>query len=134
MNKRNLFLGAVGLVVVTAMISTSCSNNSKEVLFANNPQPICDTVNIKYSSSIKQIIDANCLSCHSASNSGALGGGTILDDYNNLFNNLDTTTGSGGGSLFININSGRMPKNQAKLNSCEIAKIGKWISEGAKNN
>ena len=134
MNKRNLFWGAVGLVVVTAMISTSCSSNSKEVLFANNLQPICDTVNIKYSSTIKQIIDANCVSCHSASNSGALGGGTILDDYNNLFNNLDTTTGSGGGSLFININSGRMPKNQAKLSSCEIAKIGKWISEGAKNN
>ena len=134
MKKRNLFIAAIGFIAATAILSTSCSSNSKEVLFANNPQPICDTVNIKYSSTIKQIINANCISCHSASNSGALGGGTILDDYNNLFNNLDTTTGSGGGSLFININSGRMPKNQAKLSPCEIAKIGKWISEGAKNN
>lgn len=130
--KKKSFL-TLGSVVLAAAIffSTSCVNNKKDVLFA------CDSTNVSYSKTVKPILQNNCYNCHSAANATTLGGGNVLDNYADVIFWVDTTSGGDGGILLGNIKhtGNAMPKPPAsKLSDCDIAKIGHWISEGAKNN
>jgi hypothetical protein len=89
----------------------------------------CDTSVFTYTAVVKPIIDANCLSCHNGP--GAPKG-------------LDYTTYAG---LRVPALDGRlvraishapgitpMPLGGQKLSDCNIAKIRKWVTDGAKNN
>ena len=51
MKKSNLFIAAIGFIAATAILSTSCASNNKEVMFG------CDSTNVSYSKTIKTIID-----------------------------------------------------------------------------
>ena len=128
MKKITLFSSVLLVVIVTTLMSTGCVNNKKELLLA------CDSVNVKYSSDIKQIIENNCNNCHANDNYSNFGGGYKLGSYDDLIMQVDTTSGSNGGSLLFDVKVGRMPKGRSKLTDCEIAKIEKWIKDGALNN
>ena len=115
-----------------SIFSTSCSNNKKDVLFG------CDSVNVKFSTTIKPILANNCDRCHSTATGATFGNGIFLDSYTEITAFVDITSGSDGGILLNNIKhsagANPMPKGSAKISDCEIAKISKWIKDGALNN
>ena len=88
-----------------------------------------DTVNITYSLSVKSIITNKCQGCHSGA---ATAGGIDLSSYNGVKAKVND------GKLWGAVNQlpgfSAMPKNGNKLSICELAKIQKWIAQGAPNN
>ncbi|MEI6767169.1 MAG: hypothetical protein WCM76_16180 [Bacteroidota bacterium] len=67
------------LPLLLGVLLTGCYNDNEESLYANynnlSSTASCDTVNLTYTSQIKAILDANCISCH---NTGS-GHAAILD-------------------------------------------------------
>ena len=90
----------------------------------------CVTTGIKYSVDVVNILSFNCYTCHAGS--AQLGGGFVLDNYTDLKAVINT------GQLLKSINhqsgASPMPKNAAKLSSCNIAIITAWVNNGAPNN
>jgi mono/diheme cytochrome c family protein len=89
----------------------------------------CDTNSFTYAAAVKPLLDIKCVGCH---NAGSLGGGINLSDY------ASTQTVALNGKLFGSINHSAgyspMPKNSAKLSTCEIRQVQRWIQAGALNN
>ena len=120
----------VTLIIVGVLIFVSCTYSKKEVDYPATTT--CDTVNVKYSTTIKSILNASCNRCHGGD--GSLGGGYILDTHAGIKDELDNT-----GDELLNAikHTGSvtpMPKDGGKLSDCEIAKIEAWINQGYPNN
>lgn len=85
----------------------------------------CDTLNVKYTTHITQVIQSNCLGCHSAGN---ISGGVDLSTYSLVRN--ETLNGK----LLCTINHqgtcSAMPKNGAKLSNCDLRKFEIWKNAG----
>ena len=92
---------------------------------------LCDTSNIKYSTTVSVIISNNCNGCHGTT-AVQNGGGVVLSDYPNL------ATQIANGNLMGDINfvSGHnaMPKGGNQLSSCDRNKIQQWINRNYPNN
>lgn len=127
MRKIGFFVCIIGCFF-TINFFASCSNNKKELLF------VCDSIHVKYSVNVKPILQNNCYNCHATSTAPSFGSGIILDNHTDITTWVNTTVGSDGGLLLQNLKTGRMPKGASKLNSCDVAKIAKWIRDGALNN
>jgi len=95
----------------------------------NNACDRCDTVNFKYSTAIKPLMESKCQGCHNASNPG---GGIDLSTY------AGANAVALNGKLYNSVNwvSGfsPMPKGAIKMPACEINQIKKWIDAGSLNN
>ena len=120
----------VSLIILSLLVFAGCTYSKKEVDY---PTPAsCDIANVKYSTTIKPILDASCNRCHS-SGSG-LGGGYVFDTYAGVKDELDNA----GDELLKAIKHigpvTPMPKDGGKLSDCEIAKIEAWINQGYPNN
>lgn len=89
----------------------------------------CDTINYKFSSRIKPLVDTWCVGCHNASNAG---GGYDLSTYSGIVTSINDNRFL----QSINQEAGYspMPKNVNKLSDCEIKAITKWINSGYPNN
>ncbi|MCC6180393.1 MAG: c-type cytochrome [Bacteroidia bacterium] len=94
----------------------------------------CDTsVAMSFSTNIASILTANCTNgCH---NNVGLGHSllTVADVQNDTFivyHNISSLVYS----LIDTIPSRRMPLGRPELSACQIAKIRRWVLEGAKNN
>ena len=89
----------------------------------------CDVSNVTYSGTIKPIVTAKCVGCHSGATPA---NGTDFSIYNAL------KAKANDGRLWGAINHlpgySPMPKNGSKLSDCEIAQFKKWIDNGALNN
>jgi len=89
----------------------------------------CDTLDYKFSTAVKPLLDLKCKGCH---NTASLGGGIDLSTY------AATKISASNGKLYgaVNWSTGfkAMPQNSAKMPSCEILQIKKWIDSGAPNN
>lgn len=114
------------LIIFMAFIQ-GCYYDNKDIL---NPGAVtCDTSIITFSGSVKPILTAYCIGCHSGANAPL---NVNLDLYAGVQSQvsnkklLGTITHSTG---FI-----PMPKNANKLSDCNIAKIRKWVAAGAPNN
>lgn len=123
------------MITIAAIHISGCESKKGDLaVMATGSTPVvtCDSLNSKYSVQVKNIISANCYSCHATPVATALGGGIVLDTYNGL--NFWATNGI----LLDNITqvpgSNPMPKNAAKLSDCDIAKIRVWINSGSPNN
>ena len=126
---KNSYPGLIFSICFLVVLTTSsCENNKKEILFA------CDSINVTYSAHVKIILENNCYNCHGTNTASSFGSGIKLDSYSSVKNWVNTNPGSNGGILLQNLKTGRMPKGAAKLNSCDIAKVSKWIVDGALNN
>jgi uncharacterized membrane protein len=90
----------------------------------------CDTTSVTYSSTIRSILNDNCMNCH---NSGSALGGVVLETHaqvaaystslNDVFYvSLTTATGAK-----------KMPQG-GSLPNCDIEKVKTWIEAGAPNN
>ncbi len=95
----------------------------------NNACDKCDTVDFKYSTAIKTIMQNKCQGCH---NPASLGGAVDLSTYNGV--KASAQTGKLYGSVIWSSGVSAMPKGGIKLPDCEITQIRKWIEAGMQNN
>jgi hypothetical protein len=115
-----------------ALSSTDIDKIRKWILQGalNNECTDCDTsMAMSYTSHITPIINANCKGCHNSANPSA---GIDVTTYNTLKTIVDN--GKLLGVIAHQIGYSPMPKNGSKLSDCNIAKITKWINNGAPNN
>lgn len=104
--------------ITEGALNTSCDATS------------CDTTNVTFSSTVKPILQANCLGCHTGST-----------DYNTHVP-LDTYSGvqtvALDGRLYSSISHTGyvvpMPYGGGMLQDCDINQIKAWIDKGALNN
>ncbi|HTO15012.1 MAG TPA: hypothetical protein VLZ83_04540 [Edaphocola sp.] len=113
------------VITLISLYQIACNKDNKESMF---PAPIsCDTSIVTWSEDIQTIVNNSCAisGCHnrlSASN------GYILDNYKGVKEIVDN-------HMFLAVvESGEMPKDGNKLDSCSIAKIRVWINNGALEN
>ena len=114
-----------GLLVLIGL--NSCYYDSVEDLY---PQPpACDTTGVTYSGSVKPVIDASSIGCHSGS---APCGNISLANYNDIV--VAAQNGSLLGTIRHDNGWSPMPKNGNKLDDCSITKIEIWVNSGTPNN
>lgn len=116
---------AVGLVIVLVS-ATGCYYDKEEKLY---PQTVCDTATVTYSSSVVPILLSNCTVCHGGNTPSA---GIKLDTYAGV--KVQADNGRLWGAVSQATSFSPMPKNGAKLNTCNLTKIKKWLDAGALNN
>lgn len=108
--------------IVRKWIEQGAKNNSCQ-------SAACDSSNVTYNSTIRNIVGNKCGGCHSAT---APSGGINLTTHGGVKAKVDD------GRLWGAINHlagfSPMPKNAPKLSDCEIRQFGKWIAAGAPNN
>ena len=107
---------------------TSCYYDSEEKLY---PASNCVPTNMSLTGDITPILERNCYSCHSVS-AGPLNGNITLEGYSELMKHVQS--GAFIGAIKHQYGFTAMPKNASQLGGCEIAKIEKWIADGAANN
>lgn len=121
MSLSRLFLFAS----VFTMSLSSCYYDVEEELYPAD----CNIDSVGFAADIFPIISQNCLGCHS---DAANFGNVSLADYTKVKQYADDKSLLG--SVRHDSGYSPMPQGQAKLSNCDIKKIDKWISEGAKNN
>jgi hypothetical protein len=107
----------------------ACYYDSEEALYPSLGGG-CDTASVKFSTSVKPLLAANCLSCHSNSTAPSFGNNIKLENYADV----KTNSAALAGSIRHNPGFSPMPKNGGKLNSCSIATIDIWIRNGMLND
>ena len=96
----------------------------------NNACLGCDTLTIaSFSNHIQPIIQTACVGCHTSS---APQGNIALETYAQIQTQL--SNGKLMGSIKHEIGFSPMPRGGNKLSDCNIAKLEKWIAQGAPNN
>ncbi len=94
----------------------------------------CDTTTVKYSTTIKPILQNSCYSCHGQSQYLSNGSGYNMEAYDSLKQFVSD------GRLLKSVNwsdpdnVSTMPKGGSKISDCDISKIENWISDGAPEN
>lgn len=117
------------LFLVIAISFSGCFYDKEDILYPPDP---CVATGSTYSSTVSPIISSRCYSCHGSDVAAINGGGNVLDSYNSL--KPFATNGKLLGVINHASGYSPMPKNSAKLSSCEINKITDWVNSGALNN
>ena len=117
------------LIIISGMLLNSlnsCYYDKSDLLY---PNTACDTVAVKYSTSVLPVLSSNCINCHGGATPSA---GISLDTYTGVKQQVDN--GRLWGAVSHSPNYSPMPKNSNKLNNCNLEKIRIWIAAGAPNN
>ena len=113
---------------ICMMLFASCYYDKEEQLYPDKLTS-CDTAGtISYVTRVQPILSNQCYSCH---NSSMASGGIVMGDYQK-----DRTLGDNGklyGSISHAAGYSPMPQGAAKLSSCNLALIKKWIDTGSPN-
>lgn len=118
------FLMILGLVV----LAVSCKYDNEEDLYGDKKTD-CDTAQVLYSAHIAPLMQTYCNSCHNAGNpSGGINTSTHAALQPVALN------GSLYGSVAHQSPYSPMPQGMPKLSDCNLAKIRKWVDQGAPNN
>ncbi len=93
----------------------------------NCPSIGCDSAQYSFSAQIQPMMNKYCVGCHNTTNASM---------NVNLSNYLGVKAAVGQGLLRSIDHSGYypMPKGGAKLSTCEITQVTKWIQAGSPNN
>jgi uncharacterized membrane protein len=105
-------------------------NQGAQNVFCDDNLGPCDSVSVSYATDVQPIIQNKCLGCHGTANSG----NSFISLANHAGVAASAATGQLVGSIVHNSNYTAMPSNGPMLNTCEIAKIKNWVSEGSLNN
>lgn len=116
---------AAPFCILLIAIITSCTYDNEEAYYSD----VCDTLNVTYAGTVKQILQANCLGCHFNNN---LQTGIELQDYSDVKERVED--GSLLGSISHAPGFEPMPQNGEMLGECSISQVRKWIETGAPNN
>lgn len=115
------------LSAASVLAMKSCYYDVAEELY-----PCTASATVTYSTTIEPVISANCYACHATAVAAVSGDNIVLEGYASLKKKVDD------GRLLCAIKHeggcSPMPKGQAKLGSCTIADIEKWVEEGAPDN
>ena len=103
-------------------------NQGAKNLTCNPNYGLCDTVNVKFATTIQPIVQNQCVGCHGATSPSA---GISLTNYTQI--NASVKTGRFWGSVAQLAGYVKMPTG-SKLQTCELNKIDAWIKRGALNN
>jgi len=123
--KRIFPLLLIILITVT-FFSTGCYYDKEEILY---PYTVCDTAAVKYSSTVAPVLSSYCIGCHGGSTPSA---GIKLDTYTDV--KIQAANGRLWGAVSHATSYSAMPKNATQLNTCNLAKIKKWLDEGYPDN
>ena len=118
--------------IIVVISFASCYYDNKDQMYPQVVVAACDTTTVTYSTTVKTILNSNCISCHSTTAAPSSGGGIALDTYTGV--KAYVTNGKLYASMAQNGMASPMPKNMAKLDACTINKIAVWINRGALNN
>ena len=122
------FFCQVIIVVCTLLVLQSCYYDKAELLYPDAGR--CDTARvISYVHDIVPVIQKSCSPCHTTSSPD---GNIILGIYAS-----DQALAKSGrllGSVNQQPGYSFMPKGGAKLTSCQLSILRKWIDGGAPNN
>ena len=111
----------IGLII-SRVILVSCTKEKVAIpVVTNAPDPNCPDT-IKFSTTITDMMNSNCTSCHSNG-----GNPPDLSAYSSIRDNASAILASMG----VN---GTMPKNMTKLADSTVQKFSCWISQGKMNN
>lgn len=114
------------LSAIISFIVSSCYYNKEDLLYGSN----CDTGNIRYSSTIKLVLNNyGCSGCHIGGNPS---GGINLETYSSVKAVVDN--GRLYGAITHSAGFAPMPNGAAKMNACDIKKVKVWIDSGAPDN
>lgn len=113
------------LLIGTVLIS-ACYYDSEAKLY---PVTDCVTANMSYQTNIVPILQFNCYVCHSAAVNF---GNVTLEGYDQVM--IQVNNGKLLGTMKHTSGFRPMPQNAPQLAECTIAKIEKWITDGAPNN
>ena len=116
------------LIILTL---TACYYDSEEKLYPQISNT-CDLSNVTYGLTVKPILQASCLNCHSNSKALNDGGGVKLENYADVL--IMVTNGKLMGSIRHNNGYIAMPNGGGKLTDCEINQLQTWIDNGTQNN
>jgi len=123
---KKMFLVLITLLVAMAYLNSGCYYDKAEILY---PDTVCDTASVTYSATVAPVLSSFCNSCHSGAAPSA---GIKLDTYNDV--KIQAANGRLWGAISHSTSYSPMPKNAAKLNTCNLAKIKKWLDAGYPNN
>jgi hypothetical protein len=123
---KNIITATVIVLFLLLVSTTGCYYDKEEVLY---PNTICDTANVTYSRSVIPILSSNCITCHGGNTPSA---GIKLDTYADV--KVQATNGRLWGAVSHANSYSPMPKNAAKMSTCNLTKIKKWLDAGALNN
>ena len=119
------------LIVLLMAISSGCYYDNEEKLYSQVDNT-CDLTSVTFAATVKPILQASCLACHSNSSANSSGGGIKLQDY------VDVSVQAKNGKLMGTVKHASgyqaMPQGGGKLSDCEISKLQKWIDNGTLNN
>ena len=114
----------LALSAIVVLILSSCYYHKEDALY---PLSSCDTTNVTYSKTIKDILNRNeCLGCHIGSGAP---GGIRLDSYANVKILADSVYKA----ITHAPNFKPMPDNGLKMAPCDIYKVKAWINAGTPN-
>jgi hypothetical protein len=121
------FIALLGIIFA----SGGCYYDNEETLYANNG---CDTVDVKYSTHIVQLLDNNCYECHDNANAPVSGNGYSWEGYANDSTYLATSSDVFLSCIKHEVGYPAMPQGAPKLSDCDIRAIEIWIEDGFPNN
>lgn len=126
MKKRSSLIFFLVLALSAAL--TGCYYDIEAELYplTNNA---CDTTGVTYNGTVAPLMQAQCVSCHSASFAS---GNIALDSYNGV--KASAQNGSLYGSINYSSGFSPMPQGGNKMDACSIKRIKAWIDAGAPNN
>lgn len=136
MKKRNI----IGISLVMGAVLFACTHEATSPNSANNPPTFsasCSADTVYFVNEVLPIITSNCAmsGCHDAATRAE---GVQLTSYSTIIKYVKAgnATGSKLYKVIIEPNPGdRMPPPpRSPLTAAQIAKIQKWINQGAKNN
>ena len=123
-----IFTGS-SIILMILLLLAGCTYNKEEIIY---PPSACNTANVTYALTVQPIIPGSCYGCHNTANAALSGGGNMLDSHQKL--KVFADNGKLAGVIMHSPGYTPMPKNSAKLNTCDIEKIKAWIAAGAPNN
>lgn len=127
MNKTKITLLSA---LTICFLAIGCNKDNGDDMYPNDPGTGCDSVNVTFSAQVKPVIDSKCATsgCHAAAAPTGI----------NLSNHSGVAAIANSGKLMSAIthdgNASAMPQGSAKLDDCTIAKVRKWVNDGAPNN
>lgn len=120
--KTKAFILRVFTVLCLSILTVSCSESVEEQVVTADPDPVPDPdpiATVSFRTTVKPIIDNNCVSCHNGSR----------------FPDLRTYAGvkASAGSVSARVANRSMPQG-GSLSQEQIDNIVNWVSEGALDN
>lgn len=109
----------------------SCYYDKADVLYPVGTSAPCpdSTGTVSYLQKVVPILQNQCYGCHNAASAS---GGIVMGTY--AADKAIATNGKLYGSISFAAGFSAMPKGAAKMNSCQLAVIKKWIDAGSLNN